>query len=407
MVAIQVLISQSTPAVLSCALQGASVSPDEITTMMTAKDFYDGTEIKWCGRGSDLKAIDARLGAAELNPTAANLIAVYTAACAWGWRKAKKHGDKRTENFSLRLQKVQVLVQEVEQQLGLLGLDVPSLRKAVLSYEKKKMSGKKGGLRSLGKGYSHERKEFLNTKRGGVSKDQAIAPKAGSLVGEVLKATGAAKLKAVKASDGTVADLASNRGGVNLLTRVHGKEIKQISSSEYEDIVAMVEAGEYMGMVSQKSEVNFVRKTDRVSKFLAWCENGLFYKQNGIPHTSTGHELYAMDKYGSLITMPVGLFFNKTTRVYDGTGDAQHNHSSLNAGGDVICAGEIEFLNGKITYISNESGHYKPKARQLQNCVNSLNLADEADLTLCKVNVWTGKDMKLYNDPAQFLAAKF
>ena len=375
--------------------------------MMTYKDFYDGTEIKWCGRGADLKAIDERLRAAELNPTAASLIAVYTAAVAWGWRKAKKHGDKRTENFSLRLQKVQVLVQEVEQALPRFGLDVPSLRKAVLSYEKKKMSGKKGGLRSLGKGYSHERKEFLATKKGGVTKDQAIAPKAGSLVGEVLKSVGAAKLRSDNPSDGTIRDLGSNRQAVNLLTRVHGKEVKQISSSEYEDIVAMVEANQYLGPVSQKSEVNFVRKTDRVSKFLAWCENGLFYKQAGVPHTSNGHELYAMDKYGSLITMPVGLFFSKTTRVYDGTGDAQHNHSSLNAGADVISAGEIEFLNGKITYISNESGHYRPKARQLQNCVNSLNVADEADLSLCKVNVWNGKAMVPFNAVATFLAARF
>ena len=375
--------------------------------MMTSKDFYDGTEIKWCGRGADLKAIDARLRAAELDATAGNLIAVYTAACAWGWKKAKKHGDKRTENFSLRLQKVQVLVQEVEQELSLLGLDVPSLRKAVLSYEKKKVSGKKGGLRSLGKGYSHERKEFLATKRGGVTKDQGIAPKAGSAVGEVLKSTGAAKLRSNNPSDGTVRDLASKPGGAKLLTRVHGKEMKQISSSEYEEIIAMVEAGEYMGPVSQKSEVNFVRKTDRVSKFLVWCERGLFYKQDGNPHTSSGHELYAMDKYGSLITMPVGLFYSKTTRVYDGTGDAQHNHSSLNAGADVISAGEIEFLNGKITYISNESGHYRPKPRQLQNCVNSLNVADEADLSLCKVNCWNGKDMVKFNDVATFLAARF
>lgn len=375
--------------------------------MMTSKDFYDGTEIKWCGRGADLKAIDARLRAAELDATAGNLIAVYTAAIAWGWKKAKKHGDKRTENFSLRLQKVQVLVHEIEQELPQFGLDVMSLRKAVLSYEKKKVSGKKSGLRSLGKGYDHERKEFLNTKRGGVSKDQGITPKAGSAVGEVLKSAGAAKLKSNNPSDGTVRDLASKPGGARLLTRVHGKEMKQISSSDYEEIIAMVEAGEYMGPVSQKSEVNFVRKTDRVSKFLVWCEGGLFYKQDGTTHTSSGHELYAMDKYGSLITMPVGLFYNKTTRVYDGTGDAQHNHSSLNAGADVISAGEIEFLNGRITYISNESGHYRPKPRQLQNCVNSLNVADEADLSLCKVNCWNGKDMVKFNDVATFLAARF
>src|ERR1700745_2788237 len=107
--------------------------------MMTAKDFYDGTEIKWCGRGADLKAIDERLRNAEQNPTAGNLIADFTASIAWGWKKAKKHGDKRTENFSFRLQKVQVFVQEVEQELALLQLAFPSLRKAVLSYEKKKV----------------------------------------------------------------------------------------------------------------------------------------------------------------------------------------------------------------------------------------------------------------------------
>jgi hypothetical protein len=39
--------------------------------------------------------------------------------------------------------------------------------------------------------------------------------------------------------------------------------------------------------------------------------------------------------------------------------------------------------------------------------VNSLNVADEADLSLCKVNVWTGKKMVLYTDAAQFLAARF
>jgi hypothetical protein len=73
----------------------------------------------------------------------------------------------------------------------------------------------------------------------------------------------------------------------------------------------------------------------------------------------------------------------------------------------VISAGEIEFLNGKITYISNESGHYRPKPRQLQNRVNSLNVADEADLSLCKVNCWNGKDMVKFNDVATFLAARF
>ena len=85
----------------------------------------------------------------------------------------------------------------------------------------------------------------------------------------------------------------------------------------------------------------------------------------------------------------------------------QHNHSSLNAGNDVISAGEIEFLNGRITYISNESGHYKPSARDLQNCVRSLHDADDADFSQIMINCWDGTQMRPFNDAGIFLATRF
>lgn len=377
--------------------------------MMTAQEFDEGVSIPFCGRGKDLKAISARVKAVEDGATAATLIAVLTAAIGWGWKKGKKHGDKPSKNFSIRLQKVRQLVMEAEQELTGLGLDAVSIRKAALSYEQKKMSGKKGGLRSLQKGYSQERKQFDSLKKGGVSKDTPLAPKSGSLVSEVLMRGGKAKLVA-SGSDGTLGDLVDPRNSpkeYKTMKAVHGKDIKQISPAQYDEIVEMVESGAWMGMVSQRNEVNFVRKTDRVEKFLAWCENGLFYKQNGLPYTSSGHEIYAMDKYGNLVTMPIGVFFAKTGRKYSDQGDAQHNHSSLNAGADVISAGEIEFRQGKIVWIDNASGHYKPSARQLQNCVQSLHLADDADLSELKGQAWDGKDWKTFNNATTFLAARF
>ena len=105
--------------------------------------------------------------------------------------------------------------------------------------------------------------------------------------------------------------------------------------------------------------------------------------------------------------MKPALFFKPASRTYDPHGSVQHNHSSLNAGGDVISAGEIEFQAGQITYIDNASGHYKPTAKQVQNCVYSLRMADDADLSRLTVNVWVKGAWKTYNDVGLFLASRF
>ena len=374
--------------------------------MMTYQQFYGGTEIPKCGRGSELKAIGARVQAAERDPNAANLIAVLTSAIAWGWKKGKKHGDTPTPNFTIRLRTVRQLVQEVTQDLTALGLDGQSIAKAALSFEKKKAAGKKGGLRALAKGYHFERKQFETAKKGGVDKATAINPKGGSYVHETMKAAvGLRTNMALQREAGanpqdTLALLISNPKQIKLLTTKH---MENLSFSEYEEIFQIAD-----NFGNQNTpEVNFVRKTDRVSKFLAWCERGLYYKQIGLPHSSGGREIYAMDKYGNLITMKPDVRFAPRTKAFDTRGTVQHNHSSLNAGNDVISAGEIEFLNGRITYISNESGHYKPTARDLQNCVTSLHVADDADLSQIMINCWDGTQMRPFNDAGIFLAARF
>ena len=56
------------------------------------------------------------------------------------------------------------------------------------------------------------------------------------------------------------------------------------------------------------------------------------------------------------------------------------NHSSFNAGKDVIVAGVIYAKNGKLTYLDNASGHYQASREQLEEFIHLLE-AEEVDLT--------------------------
>ncbi len=49
------------------------------------------------------------------------------------------------------------------------------------------------------------------------------------------------------------------------------------------------------------------------------------------------------------------------------------HHSSFTCGSKVKCAGMIGFQNGKVRYVDNNSGHYKPGTRYLKNFVRFLN----------------------------------
>ena len=123
--------------------------------------------------------------------------------------------------------------------------------------------------------------------------------------------------------------------------------------------------------------MHLIRKEEGAGKFLAWIYNGKFYKQDSMEYSSDakGTEIYAMDRYGNMITMPVSLDYkqNAAGRSYVGGEQpaspraygelAQHDHSSLNAGREVISAGVVRIQQGVITYIDNMSGHYKPTRR--------------------------------------------
>jgi len=89
--------------------------------------------------------------------------------------------------------------------------------------------------------------------------------------------------------------------------------------------------------------------------------------------------MYAMDSYGNLFGM-ANPEFETLQALTQALGQNQlqisnFNHSSFNAGREVICAGLIGFHQGYVAWIDNNSGHYKPSRKSLKDAVEFM--ADE------------------------------
>jgi hypothetical protein len=68
--------------------------------------------------------------------------------------------------------------------------------------------------------------------------------------------------------------------------------------------------------------------------------------------------MYALDHHGNLFTRFAAPPEQQSSKYYV---DHQYfNHSSFNAGREVICAGMIWIRGGKLRHLDNNSGHYKP-----------------------------------------------
>jgi len=104
------------------------------------------------------------------------------------------------------------------------------------------------------------------------------------------------------------------------------------------------------------NDVIYLKKFHRL-RCMVIPQNQLLYDITGSPFTTDQQYgwPYAMDKYGNL--------FSTDDRAAQG----QFNHSSFNAGKDVICAGFIKVNQGRVLLISNNSGHYKPSQLHLYN----------------------------------------
>jgi hypothetical protein len=114
--------------------------------------------------------------------------------------------------------------------------------------------------------------------------------------------------------------------------------------------------------VMGNSQVLFFDKQERLEHMLVCLGGRLIRAKNNQLFSTPANSpfMYAMDGYGNLFARA------------DNLGAEQFNHSSFNAGREVICAGMIGAQQGQLSFISNESGHYQPSRADLYSCVKKL-----------------------------------
>lgn len=219
-----------------------------------------------------------------------------------------------------------------------------------LQYEtfaaRKESNSYSGSFQSLQGGYKHERTTYLQS----------------------------GKTKAVSGSTASALVEFSGQLGIDL----QGKTFNTLTLEEFKNLVST-----YAPELLESEEVVFLKKQDRIG-YLVVVENGVMFTgaqerfdTGGAGFTTTGHP-YIIDQYGSLYT---------TDHVAMGRAlpqEQRFNHSSFNAGKDVICAGIVRAQNGRLAYIDNNSGHYKPDRIQL---LNALIVLDGCGVDLTKVRV--------------------
>lgn len=247
--------------------------------------------------------IDAALDQWHKQRSLDNTIAVYK-ECRH-WLKAK--AGKTTTNSIHRQKKIKYLV---DQSLLWLHHFDADLGKARLRFEQKKAAGPRPGLKSLAGVYQHERSLYVQSGK-------------------------------THAPSGTMLDAKYPEGSFG------GKTFGQLTEAEFDALDRHFQ---------RQYPVVYLKKMDRLRDMIL-IENKVLTTYDGTPLTTTGQGgwPYAIDQYGNLFTKD------------DHSVQGQFNHSSFNAGNDVVCAGMIRANGGALQSISNNSGHYKPSQLHLYN----------------------------------------
>jgi cytochrome c553 len=285
------------------------------------------------------------------------LVTVIEQCAAWQAAKATKMANNPTKNVLKRNQQVATLRRMAFERLRW------------ESFQAKKNVGAKAAAKPLESGYAAERNQFLAGKARGVatSKGGEFNPKGGSFVHE--------------SQDSMVRNAPADIPA-HLLAAMNSS-FDTLSDADFlalHDYFSSPAGALYAGM--QRQNVHFARKDERIETNMIVPIRGVYHRNTGdTPYTTAGLDIYAMDKYGNLMVQSSGAFHGAAHTA------AQYNHSSLNAGNDVICAGTCVIQNGVIQHIDNESGHYKPGRAQMHALVRVLKDDDMADLTFATLKI--------------------
>ena len=129
----------------------------------------------------------------------------------------------------------------------------------------------------------------------------------------------------------------------------------------------------YKANQTKTGEMFWIRKSS-VGLEQAWLGEGLHAKWRMFDTSNVTGAVTSKGKHGHLAYVwnaKGELFAALHNPIKDGNEGVFH-HSSFTGGGAVKCAGMIGAKSGLITYIDNDSGHYKPSREQLKAFVAQL-----------------------------------
>jgi hypothetical protein len=143
---------------------------------------------------------------------------------------------------------------------------------------------------------------------------------------------------------------------------------------DYVESLKIIAAGKAAGSKITGS-LTYLSKHERVKHLLSLFIDDCFHLNGSYSTYQT-----ASANYNDIFAMDLMEF------IYVGDPKAgKFHHSTFMSGKPVLCAGEIRLTAGKITYISNESGHYRPSTHDLLACVGVLQRKYNVNLNRVKV----------------------
>jgi len=132
------------------------------------------------------------------------------------------------------------------------------------------------------------------------------------------------------------------------------------------------------------------------SRYRTIIKGGEFYQQGNLVHTlklkshgKVDYIAYTLNNNGELSLFPHSTLIKQLDEETGAKENKTLLHSSMNAGKEVICAGELIIENGNLKAINTSSGHYKPK---LFNVYKMLCHFANKGVDLSQVKVLTNED---------------
>ncbi|MEW4488916.1 hypothetical protein AB1L42_12590 [Thalassoglobus sp. JC818] len=336
-----------------------SAIPPTVTTLRAFLSATTPSNIFKRGRGKKLSQIDTCLKAWETGGrTIPQLVQLVRACRAWLAAKSDSMSSRRVS----RRQHVKKLANEA---FARLQYDIFQKRKADNAYN--------GSLQSMGGHYQHERITYIHS-----GKQHAISGSTASMImnsGRQMQSP-------------TINHHLDSLGALT---------IDQLTTQQFENLVRTCAPN-----CGEPLEVYFMKKQERLTKLIV-IEDGTLYSSPTKKYDTGGHPFaYAIDQYGNLFSVD----HNRFDATLDPTAQ-RFNHSSFNAGKDVICAGVLIVNQGRLKYIDNNSGHYKPDKIQILNALRFLRECGVDLFASVKVGVKEMDQgrlvMKEYNNAAAFL----